>query len=101
MFDTFFLNFLVIVKSDGAIKYFHLPCLVGLSGLSTDLHEPKGHWFNSQSGYMPQLQAKSQYGVLKRQLHADVSLSFFLPPFFSPSINRIFKKIFSVTWHTS
>ena len=38
--------------------------------------EPKGHWFDSQSGYMPGLQTK-----LEGQPHIDVSLPLFLPPF--------------------
>ena len=41
--------------------------------------KPEGHWFDSQSGHMPELQARSPLG----QPHIDVSLSLFLPPFSS------------------
>ena len=37
------------------------PWLVLLSGLSAGC-KPKGHWFNSQSGHMPGLQARSPVG---------------------------------------
>ena len=37
-----------------------LPCLVWLSGLS--VCEPKGRHFDSQSGYLPGLQAMSPVG---------------------------------------
>ena len=52
--------------------------------------EPKGRWFHSQSGHMPGLWARSPVGgACLRQLHIDVSLNLFLPPF--PSKNK-FKK---------
>ena len=48
--------------------------------------EPKGCWFDSQSGHMPGLQPRSgpQLGVHKRQPHIDVSLPLFLSPSPSP-----------------
>ena len=39
-------------------------------------------------GHMPGLQAMSSVGVCKRQLHTDVSLPLFLPPFPSLIINK-------------
>ena len=44
-------------------------------------HQPKCHWFDSQSGYMPGLWARSPVGALKRQPHIDVFLPLRLPPF--------------------
>ena len=42
----------------------------------------KGCWFDSWSGHMPGLQARSgpQWGACKRQPHIDVPLPLFLPP---------------------
>ena len=37
------------------------PWLVWLCGLSVGC-EPKGHWFNSQAGHMPELQTRSPVG---------------------------------------
>ena len=42
--------------------------------------EPMGHWFGSQSGHMPGMQAKSPVGGTQ-----DVSLPLFLPPLPSKS----------------
>ena len=41
--------------------------------------EPKGHWFNSQSGHMPGMQARSSVGDIQKATHIDVSLPLFLP----------------------
>ena len=38
-----------------------LPWMLWLSGLSTGLRT-KGHWFNSQSGHVPGLRARSPVG---------------------------------------
>ena len=46
--------------------------LMGLSGL-VPACEAKGRWFNSQSGHMPGLQARSPVGAHKRKPHLDVS----------------------------
>ena len=43
------------------IKTVGYPWLVWLSGLSAG-REPKGHQFDSQSGHMPGLQARSPVG---------------------------------------
>ena len=43
--------------------------------------EPKGRWFDSQSGHMPGLQEGPQQGACERQPHIDVSLHLFLLPF--------------------
>ena len=50
------------------------PWLVWLSGLSAAC-ESKGRWFDSQSGHMPGLWARSPVG----QPHTDVSLPLSLP----------------------
>ena len=52
------------------------PWLVQLSGLSVGC-EPKGRWFNSQSGHMSGLQARSPVGPHERQPHMDISLPLF------------------------
>ena len=54
--------------------------LVWLSGLSADC-EPRGHWFDSWSGRMPELRARSPVGDMQEQPHINVSLPFFLFPF--------------------
>ena len=41
--------------------------------------EQKGHQFDSQSGHMPGLQARSPVGGAREAPHADVSLPFSLP----------------------
>ena len=48
----------------------------------------KGHWFDSQSEYVPGLQTRSPVGVFERQPHIDVSLPLFLHPFLSLKINK-------------
>ena len=55
-------------------------------------HKAKGRRFNSQSGHMPGMQARSPVRACERQQHTDVSLPFFLPPFPSLKINKIFYK---------
>ena len=45
--------------------------------------EPKGCWFDSQSGHTPGLWARSPVGTRERQPHIDVSLPLFLPPLHS------------------
>ena len=55
--------------------------------------ENQSHQFDSQSGHMPGLWARSPLcvcgrGALKRQPHIDVSLLLFLPPFPSLKINK-------------
>ena len=52
---------------------------------------PKGHWFDYQSGHMPGFGPGLQYGACERQPHIDVSLPLFFPPFPSLKINKIFK----------
>ena len=42
----------------------------------------------SQSGHLPELQAKSPCGARKSQLHMDVSLPLFLSPFPSLKISK-------------
>ena len=57
--------------------------------------EPKGRQFDSQTGHMPGLWARSPAGMCKRQPHTDVSL----PPFLSLSLSKkkkTFKK--SIKW---
>ena len=62
-------------------------------------HKPKGHWYDSRSGHMPGLWARSPVGgIWERQL-IDVSLEHcFFSPTLSPSlplslkINKIFQK---------
>ena len=57
-----------------------LPWLVWLSGVAC---EPKDHWFDSQSEYMPELQASSPVGGTREAtIHCQigVSLPLFLPP---------------------
>ena len=64
--------------------------------------EPKGHWFNSWSGQVPGLQARSPLGgVWEETSHSISHISMFLSLFFSlpssPSkkwINKMLKKIF-------
>ena len=47
--------------------------------------EPKGCWFDSQSGHMPGLRARfPSMGECKRQPHIDISVPLFLLPF--PSV---------------
>ena len=47
--------------------------------------EPKGRWFNPQSGHMPGLQPRSPVNRLRQPMmflsHINVSLPLFLPPF--------------------
>ena len=50
--------------------------------------KPKDRWFNSQSGYLPGLQARSPVGGHEKQPHIDVSLPLFLLPFPSLKINK-------------
>ena len=75
------------------ITFKILPWLVWLSGLSTG-YEPKGHQFNSQSGHMPGLQARSPVGAMW-----DVTTHWCFSPSLSPSlplslkINKTFKKV--------
>ena len=63
------------------------PWLVWLSGLNAGL-QTKGSRFDSQSGHMPGLQAKSPVGgvqgACKRQPHMDVPIPLYLLPF--PSV---------------
>ena len=37
------------------------------------VHEPKGHWFNSWSGYMPGLQARSPVGGMREASNGYIS----------------------------
>ena len=72
------------------IKSKSEPWLAWLSGLSAGL-QTKGHQFNSQSGDMPGLWARSPVGgARERQPHIDVSLPFSLPS--SLSKNKYFFK---------
>ena len=41
--------------------------------------EPKGHQFNSQSGHMPVLWARSPVGGMQEATNIDISLPLFLP----------------------
>ena len=57
-----------------------------LSGWSAGC-EPKGRGFDSQSGHMPGLRARTPVGGCKRQPHTDISLFLLLFP--SLKINKI------------
>ena len=49
--------------------------------------EPKGHWFDSQTGHVPgPCGPGPQWGMRERQPHIDVSLSLLLPSF--PSVQK-------------
>ena len=63
------------LQSTRSSKHITEPWLVWLSGLSTCL-KTKGCRFDSQSGYVPELLARSML-----LLHIDISLPLFLPPF--------------------
>ena len=76
------------IKSKNFFSYIKRPIspwLVWLSGLSAS-PRTKDWRFDSQSGHMPGLQARSPVGVCERQPHTDVSLPLFLLPF--PSKNK-------------
>ena len=58
--------------TQGSCKTQWLPWLLWLSGLSAGLRNR--HWFDSQSGHMPGLRARSPGRACERQPHTDVSL---------------------------
>ena len=74
-----------LAPTSPTIKAKALPWLVWLSGLSASL-QTKWSLVGFPLGRMPWLQAGSQEEVLERQLHIDISLPLFLPPF--PSKNK-------------
>ena len=59
---------------------------LALAGVAQEIEQQlvnqRGRQFDSQSGHMAGLQARSPMGVaLERQPHTDVCLPLFLPPF--------------------
>ena len=65
----------------------NLPWLCGLVD-QVSACKPKGLWFDSQSGHMPGLPARSWIGSVQEATNLCISctsmfLSFFLPPFLS------------------
>ena len=66
-------------------KYKQLPWLVWLSGLGI-VRKSKGHRFDSRSGHVPGLWARSPAGTMREATgqyfsNTGVSLPLFLPPF--------------------
>ena len=66
------------LEMKNSLSKIKLSWLVQLSGLSVGC-EPKGHWFDSQSGHRPGLQARSPVGACETITHWYFSPSFSLP----------------------
>ena len=68
------------MQENGSYKYFLV--LAGVAQWTERwLPQTKGCRFDSQSGHMAGLWAKSQLGECGRQPHVDISFLLFLPPF--------------------
>ena len=52
----------------------YLKALIALAGVAQWTECQKGHQFDSHSGHVPGLQARSPQGVREKQPHVDVSL---------------------------